>query len=251
MIDIWIGYDAREAVVYAVCEFSLRARTTDPLRIQPIGQPAGMYTRRWHLDDSGRRVDSQDGRPFSTEFAFSRFLVPALMKYQGWAIYCDCDFLFQADVARLWGLRDVRFAVQCVQHRHAPSPGSKMDGRSQAAYPRKNWSSLVLWNCAHPANGALTVDAVNARPGRWLHGFQWLPDAAIGALPVEWNWLSGWSPVDAEPMAVHYTVGGPWFAECQDVPLADRWTSERERMRAADAQSLLRLTVPETAQSAG
>ncbi|HEX7928048.1 MAG TPA: hypothetical protein VF678_10675, partial [bacterium] len=238
MIDIWIGADAREAAAYDVCAYSLESRASASLRIRPIGQPPELYRRTWHTDAAGRRIDDADGRPFSTDFAFSRFLVPALMQYQGWALYCDCDFLFQEDVAALWALRDPRFAVQCVQHRHAPAPGPKMDGRSQEPYPRKNWSSLVLWNCTHPANRTLTVDAVNTQPGRWLHGFAWLPDDAIGTLPERWNWLSGWSSRDVEPAAIHYTGGGPWFENCLTVPLAERWIAEAGRMKRAAAVRL-------------
>ena len=228
-MDIFVGYDSREAEAFDVCRFSLLARSSIPLRIQPLGQPEGLYRRTWHME-SGQRVDDRDGRPFSTEFAFSRFLVPAIMNGSGWALYCDCDFLFLDDVAQLIELRDSRFAVQCVKHQHEPRPSLKIFGSAQVAYPRKNWSSLVLWNCAHPANRALTVDAVNSQPGRWLHGFSWLKDEDIGALPEVWNWLSGWSSPDIAPKAVHYTGGGPWVDDCRAVPLADLWLAEREAM---------------------
>ena len=236
-MDIWIGFDPREAEAAAVCEFSLRARTAQPLQVRMLGQPPA-YRRPWHTDAAGRRIDDQDRRPFSTDFAFSRFLVPALMEYQGWALYCDCDFLFQADVAALWALRDPRYAVQCVHHRHAPRDAAKMEGAAQQAYPRKNWSSLVLWNCAHPANRALTADVINAEPGRWLHGFSWLADDLIGALPEAWNWLAGWSLEVIAPLAIHYTGGGPWFEAHRTVPLAGRWLAERDALVATTVRGL-------------
>lgn len=111
-----------------------------------------------------------------------------------------------------------------------------MDGAAQTVYPRKNWSSLVLYNCGHPANRALTPALVNAESGAFLHRFQWLDDALIGALPETWNWLEGWcaEPADGLPKAIHYTRGGPWFKEWQDVAHADLWLSERARVELAE-----------------
>jgi hypothetical protein len=229
-MDIFIGYDPREEHLFQVCRYSLVRRASQPLEIRPLGMPPGLYSRTWHEGPGGQRIDDADGRPFSTDFSFSRFLVPALMDYSGWALFCDCDFLFLADVAELFALRDASRAVQCVQHRHRPRHTQKKEGVAQTRYPRKNWSSLVLWNCGHPAHRALTPAEVNSRPGGWLHGFGWLEDGLIGGLPEAWNWLSGWSPETTAPKAVHYTEGGPWLAKYRGVPYADAWLSERARM---------------------
>ena len=228
---VFIGYDPREAEAFSVCAHSLNSRASVPLEVRAIGQPAGLYRRTWHEDAEGQRIDDQDGRPFSTDFAFSRFLVPALLSYEGWALYCDCDFLFLEDVAALLALRDPRYAVQCVRHDHRPGESHKMDGRAQTRYARKNWSSLVLWNCGHPAQRALTVEEVNTRPGAWLHGFQWLRDEEIGALPEAWNWLDGWSPGHLPAKAVHFTRGGPWFPGCETGPYTQAWLAERTEWR--------------------
>lgn len=236
-MKVFIGYDAREDLAYRVCEYSLRRHASLPLEVLPLGQPAGLYHRTWHRDAAGHRVDDRDGRPFSTDFAFSRFLVPALVGYDGWALYCDCDFLFRADVAELIALRDARYAVQCVKHDHRPAESSKMDGQAQTRYPRKNWSSLVLWNAGHPAHRGLTVEDVSTRPGAWLHGFRWLQDGEIGELPESWNWLAGWSRNVGTIHAVHFTGGGPWFPEAA-VPFADEWVGERDRMQAEEARRI-------------
>lgn len=231
-LRIYIGWDRREDEAYQVCKLSIVRRTSAPVHITSlkindlIGR--GLYRRTWTRNQKGQRIDSRDGKPFSTDFSFTRFLVPALQNYRGYALFCDCDFLFRADVAELFDFTrsDPGRAAWCVKHQHDPKELVKMDGQEQTRYRRKNWSSLVLWNCAHPAHRALTTEAVNEKPGSWLHGFEWLKDEEIGSIPVEWNWLEGWSPPSIQPKAVHYTRGGPWFEEYKNVQHATAWTSE-------------------------
>lgn len=191
----------------------------------------GLYWRpwRWATEDEGFghvKVDQFDGRPFSTDFAFTRFLVPALMSLwqrSGPALFVDCDFLFREDIANLFMLFDPSKTIQVVQHRYEPLETVKMDGQVQQVYPRKNWSSLILWNCdkAH-----LPVSVVNGWSGRKLHGFDWVTDGQIGNLPEEWNWLEGHSSPRLDPHAVHFTRGGPWFEEWQNVAYANEWLAE-------------------------
>lgn len=235
---VYIGHDRREHVAYEVCRASIERRCSDAARIVRLDDDsvrhAGIYARGWKTKN-GQRIDVGDGRPFSTDFAFSRFLVPALNLYQGWALFCDCDFLFTADLAGLFRLADDRYAIMCVKHEHDPVETSKMDGVSQGRYRRKNWSSLVLWNCEHAANRTVTLDCVNKMPGRWLHAFEWLKDEHIGDLPRSWNWLAGVDPEPPElPCGIHYTLGGPWFADYQNVPYADLWRAERDSRRTGE-----------------
>ena len=166
----------------------------------------------------------------STEFTYSRFLVPALNKYKGWAIFCDCDFIFFEDVSKILENIDNSKAVYCVQHDYTPKEKHKMDGQKQTIYPRKNWSSLILFNCSHPSNKKLNIDIVNSETGSFLHQFKWLKDSEIGSLDERWNWLEGWTSNhnNKKPFAVHYTRGGPWFDEWQDVEFAKEWISERD-----------------------
>ena len=249
---VFIGYDPREDEAYRVCARSLHARSSVPLDISPLEQPPHLYRRTWHENDAGQRIDDLDGKPFSTAFAFSRFLVPALTKHTGWALYCDCDFLFLGDVAALFALREERYAVQCVQHDHQPAEALKMDGRAQTRYFRKNWSSLVLWNGGHPAHAALSVDAVNTNPGAWLHGFRWLSDAQIGALPEAWNWLDGWSSPEVKAKAVHFTSGGPWMPGHRPGRYTKAWLSERDLLaRDSAARSYPSIPTPPTRPAAG
>ena len=237
LLTVYIGYDQREHEAYEVCRASLERRSSIPLKIVRLDQAflrhAGIFSRASFMR-KGQRIDLLDGKPFSTDFSFTRFLVPPINLYQGWALFCDCDFLFTADIAGLLAYADDRYAVMCVKHDHDPIEKMKMDGMMQTKYRRKNWSSLVLWNCAHASNRVLTLESVNRMHGQWLHAFEWLQDGLIGELPVTWNWLSGVSdplPENAVPNAIHFTLGGPWFENCQDVPFADLWRQERDSRR--------------------
>lgn len=225
-LRIYVGWDSREDIAYQVCKLSLEANASRPLDVRPIRQEEvraqGLYTK--------------DRDPLaSTEFTYTRFLVPTLAGFRGWALFCDCDFLWLGDVAQLFALADDRYAAMCVHHDHRPTETTKMDGCTQTVYPRKNWSSMVLWNCGHPANAGLTADVVNRESGAYLHRFQWLDDALIGAVPETWNWLEGWcaKPADAAPPnVIHYTRGGPWFDNWQDVDYGQEWRDWRDRYNA-------------------
>lgn len=229
--SVFIGWDSREDIAYQVCRSSMLRRTSQPVQVTALRQAElrrqGLY---W------RRPDPLA----STEFTYTRFLVPALAGYRGWALFCDCDFLWLADVHELWQLIDDRYALMCVQHEHRPRETKKMDGVAQTVYPRKNWSSLMLLNCGHPAMAALTPDVVNAQTGAFLHRMQWLTDDLIGGLPETWNWLDGWSarPEHGTPNVVHFTRGGPWFENWQDVDYGELWLGEKatyERTRPLDS----------------
>lgn len=218
---IYVGWDSREDIAYQVCRHSLERRASIPVAVQPLRQ------------DDLRRTGLYDRAPdplASTEFTYTRFLVPALAGYRGWAMFCDCDFLWLGDVAELIARIDDRYAVMCVHHDHRPTETVKMDGQVQTSYPRKNWSSLILYNCGHPANARLTADVVNRETGKFLHRFSWLDDSLIGAVPETWNWLEGWcrKPDIGHPKVVHYTRGGPWFDNWQTVDYADLWRAEEQ-----------------------
>ncbi len=183
--------------------------------------------------------DMLDGRKFSTQFSHTRFLVPDLMNYQGWALFMDSDMVMLSDIRKLFALCDDKYAVMCVKHNHVPPHGAnKMDGREQLRYHRKNWSSFTLWNCGHPANAGVSKEYVNFAQGRDLHSFAWLNDALIGELPYSYNYISGVSPKALRenndingrwPVdCIHYTEGGPWFDSCKDVPHAQIWVEEYE-----------------------
>lgn len=225
-LPIYIGWDPREDPAYHVCVKSLLAHASIPIRPIQLRQDhlraQGLFWRPQRLRQPGLGADMLDERPFSTEFAFTRFLIPFLER-SGWAVFCDLDFLWRADIAELMEQINEGCAVMCVHHHHEPPGGIKMDGVAQTAYKRKNWSSMVLWNCSHPAHSRLTLEAVNGQPGGWLHGFQWLKDYEIGEVGEEWNWLCGHSSPEIDPRAVHFTQGIPLWPEYYNEPYADEW----------------------------
>lgn len=164
----------------------------------------------------------------STDFAISRFLVPHLAGYAGWSVYMDSDMLTLEDPAALWALRDDRFAVMVVKHAHGPRETTKFLGEVQRPYPRKNWSSVILFN--NPRCRALTAAYVNTAPGLDLQQFRWLEDSEIGELPARWNHLVDVAPHDPNAALVLYTLGGPYFPETRDCGYADEWRAEHALM---------------------
>jgi hypothetical protein len=215
-MKIFIGWDSREDIAYQVCKRSLEKHTSVPLEIQPIKQnemrEKGLY---WREHD-----------PFSsTEFSFTRFLVPYLAGYKGWAVFMDCDFFWRGDVAGLMDYANPYYGAVVVKHDYKPKETHKMDGKVQHQYPRKNWSSLILFNCEHLHIKAVTPELVNRESGMFLHQIRFLWDACIGELPIAYNYLEGWHTRNdcPNPVAVHFTRGGPWFRDYVDVEYGDEW----------------------------
>lgn len=235
-MSIWVGFDPRptETQGYAVARASIRRTLTVPvpvcgLRLSTL-QAMGMYYRPTEIRD-GRLWDVISGAPMATEFAISRFLVPH-MAHGGWALFVDADVMARESLLRLFELADKRYAVMCVKHDHQPTSAIKMDGQVQTSYERKNWSSVMLWNVAHPANRALTVGAVNRERGLWLHQLSWLDDSQIGELAPEWNHLVGERPANPEAKLVHFTAGLPNQTGYENCEFADEWRAELWRWAA-------------------
>lgn len=226
-IPIFIGYDPRERAATNVLIDSLYQHSTQPLAIIP------MVTQQ--LEKLGVYYRERDPKQ-STAFSFTRFLVPYLMDYKGWAIFMDCDMLCKSDISELWALRDDRFSVLCVQHNHVPDNTVKFLGEVQSTYPKKNWSSLMLFNCSRCQ--VLTPEYINTASGLDLHRFNWLSNEdQVGSLPLgRWNYLIDVQkpndrPVDeGGPALLHWTLGGPWFREqrTKGGPLAAEWFSARD-----------------------
>ncbi len=220
-INFFIGYDSKEDIAYRVCKYSLLKRASTKVNVISL-----------KLDELiSKKLYTRNVDPLaSTQFTYSRFLVPRLMNFKGWAIFCDCDFIFLNDISNIIKNLDNNKAVYCVKHDYTPKEKHKMDGQKQTIYPRKNWSSFIVFNCSHPSTRKLSVDTVNSQSGAYLHQFKWCEDDEIGSLDERWNWLEGWtsSHNQKEPFAVHYTRGGPWFSEWQDVEFANEWKKERD-----------------------
>jgi hypothetical protein len=227
-LRVFIGYDPREAEAYRVAEHSIRRHASIRVDVQPLIldqlQQAGLYKRPTERRE-GRLWDGISAAPMATEFALTRFLVPHLAGYRGWALYFDCDFLWRDDVAELLAFADERYALMCVPHAHRSNSTAKMDGQVQTDYYRKNWSSLMLVNCAHLAHAG-QLDRVNRWPGLWLHQFRWTQAEDVGWLPEAWNWLEGISKPLAATCAVHYTRGLPSMPGYENSAFAAEWREE-------------------------
>lgn len=218
MINVYIGYDSREAIAYNVLSHSIQRLASEPVSIAPLrlSQLKGILTRERHPLQS-------------SDFSFSRFLTPYLSGYEGWSIFMDCDMVMLDDIAGLYGLRDERYAVMVVKHVHVPKETVKFLGEPQSKYEKKNWSSVILFNNARCR--ALTPDYVNKAPGLDLHQFKWLGnDDLIGALPDRWNHLVGYNPPRKDAALVHYTLGGPYFDKYRTCEYAKEWFAERDAM---------------------
>lgn len=239
--SIYVGYEPREEEAFAVCLHSIRRRLTGHIPIHGLRlrelKNRGLYYRPTETrGTNGKKQlwDTISDAPMATEFSISRFLVPHLAQ-RGLALFMDCDMLVRADLNSLFSLCTSQeafddYAVWCVHHQYAPTAVAKMDGQMQTIYSRKNWSSVMVFDCDHKANAALTPRMVNTLPGRDLHAFCWLKDEQIGSLEEKWNWLAGHSSKSIVPSIIHMTTGGPWFPEYATVDYADDWRKERDHM---------------------
>lgn len=227
VVQVFIGYDPVETVAWHVLAHSILARSSLPVSITPVNlrNIAHLFGREWDPKQSN-------------EFSFSRFLVPYLCDYQGWAIFMDCDMLCLSDIAKLWALRDTDYTVSVVKNEHVVAPGqeAKYLGRPQTGYVRKNWSSMMLLNNAECVK--LTPDYVSTAHGLDLHQFKWIEDdTKIGPLPRSWNHLVGVNEPNKDAQLVHYTLGGPWFNEFRDCEYASKWRKELEATLKCDQRS--------------
>lgn len=218
-LRIFIGYDSKEPIAYHVLAHSILRRTTIPVTIAPValGHLGGIYTR-------------ERGPLESTEFSLSRFLVPYLSGYRGFSVFMDCDMLCQVDIGQLLVeiMRNRGKGLWVCQHEYVPKSDRKFLDQIQTAYPRKNWSSFMVFN--NEACQALTPRYVNTATGLELHRFAWLPDEKLGSLPLAWNWLVGEYDVNPGAYVLHYTLGGPWFEATRDCDHAKEWLAELEHM---------------------
>jgi hypothetical protein len=217
-LRIFIGYDSREPVAYHVFAHSILARASQPVAIIPLKQDVLRLSGAYWRD-----IDAHA----ATEFSLTRFLVPYLSGYKGRSIFADCDMLAQADiVADLLPLVDQQADVFVCQHDYAPTAHVKMDGQQNAAYPKKNWSSFMVFNNAHCR--MLTPEYVNSATPAQLHRFEWAH--SVGSLPLEWNWLVGEYAPNAKRKILHYTLGGPWFRDYRNCDGATEWREELSQM---------------------
>ena len=213
-IPVFVGYDPREAIAYHVCVNSIIRNSSQPVAIVPVALNLFRDYSETHTDGSNH-------------FIYTRFLVPYLCDFSGHAIFIDGDMIVRGDIAELWAMRNAALDVQVVKHDYKTRMPVKYLGAKNEDYPRKNWSSVILWNCNSFPNRKLTPDFVQHATGSELHRFSWLEDHRIGELPSEWNWLPDEYGPNADAKLLHYTLGTPCFHEFADTPQANEWHRER------------------------
>ena len=208
MITVWIGYDRQfEANI--------------PVETQSVSRHARSVSIKYlHLDKIKELTRPRDPHQ-TTDSAFTRWMIPYLAGYKGWHLYLDSDMMVCDNLEELWRLTDDSKAVMVVKHADKHQDGTKFNGQLQSNYPRKNWSSVILFNAEKCRT--LTPEYVNQAPGLDLHQFKWLPDGLIGELPPRWNHLVGIDSPDPNPGIIHWTLGGPWFSEYANVEHAEKW----------------------------
>jgi lipopolysaccharide biosynthesis glycosyltransferase len=214
MITVFVGYDPREAIAYHTCVNSIIRLASKPVAIVPLALNLLPDYTETHADASNT-------------FVYSRFLVPHLMGYQGQAIYLDGDMILKDDIVKLWKLLDTTKSVQVVKHDYQTCSNIKYLGNKNEDFPRKNWSSVILWNCTDVAHRILTPEFVSQKLGSYLHRFSWIADDKIGELPIEWNWLPDEFGINAQAKLLHYTLGVPGFKEYAVGPHTAEWHQER------------------------
>ena len=210
MINLYVGYDEREAIAYHVFCHSVIKNTSLPVKITPLVLSQLKEFNETHQDRSN-------------DFVYSRFLTPYLNEFDGWAIFADGDMICQADLKELIGMADPNKAIMVVKHDYQTKASIKYLGNINENYPRKNWSSVILWNCSHPKHKILTPEFVSNQTGKFLHRFSWLDDNDIGELPVEWNWLACEYEKNTDAKLIHYTLGTPCFKDFRDTDMAEIW----------------------------
>ena len=215
-LKVYVGYDNREQIAFDVCVHSIQSRS-DVNVIKLASEDIHEYVRPYANQ--------------STDFTYSRFFVPFLNNFEGYAIFCDCDFIFLDDPKKLLQYINPELAVSVVKHpMYVPNSDIKMDNVAQITYRRKNWSSLMVFNCEHPLTRILAPAIVNKAQGSYLHQFQWVPDKYIGSIPIDWNCLDDYYHVD-NPKAIHYTDGGPWFPGYEDTMYSKHWYNEYNNLQ--------------------
>jgi len=214
IIPVFIGYDPREAIAFHVCANSIIRNASRPVTIVPLALNLFKDYTETHTDGSN-------------QFIYSRFLVPHLMQYTGHAIFIDGDMIVRGDIAELWDLRNVNTDVQVVKHDYQTRMSEKYLGSKNENYPRKNWSSVMIWNCNSFPNRGLTPKFIEKATGAELHRFSWIDDARIGELPPEWNWLPDEYGLNLNAKLLHYTLGTPCFHDFADSPQSNEWHRER------------------------
>mgnify|MGYP001459097508 CR=1 FL=1 len=218
-LRIYIGFDERETIAWHVLVNSIMDSSSKPVTFMPL-----------NLKNLNSFDLAKEDKRASNSFSYSRFLVPFLSGFNGKAIFMDCDMLMTTDIYQiLEETENLSKAVHLVKHDYKSKVTEKYLGNKQENYPRKNWSSFVVWNCSHAKNKILTPEYIKSASPAHLHRFLWLEDSEIGELERDWNWLVTEYEVTNQtplPKNIHWTLGGPYFNEYADSDFSDLWRDQ-------------------------
>jgi hypothetical protein len=244
---IWVGYDAREHTPFQVCKHTLEKYATVPIKVHKLHhkdlRKQGYFNREWHVDREGQYIDTLDGKPFSTHFSHTRFLVPELWRNEPdidkapLAMFLDCDMIALSDIKNLFALIEEKrlknnksSPLYCVHHEYKPLEKKKMDGAAQTSYNRKLWSAVMVFDMENEDNAFLTPEMVNSETGNRLHNFCWVRDLdKLGTIPESWQFIPNHSEKNSPKIDIlHLTLGGPWFPDYKDCRYSGLWYKEYE-----------------------
>jgi len=218
MIRVFIGYERAEEIAFHVLAHSLMKQCSEPISITPVNSRQLKFHREWDIKQSN-------------DFAFTRWLVPYMCGYTGKAIFMDCDMLARDDIAKLWNETELTKPVHVVKHDYTPKTKTKFLGNPQTTYERKNWSSVMVFNCSHSECKKLTPEYVEKASGLDLHQFKWVADDRIGEISKEWNHLVGEYDPNPNAKLAHFTIGGPWFHEHMGCEFSEEWWDMHDDMK--------------------
>ena len=219
MLKIFVGFDGKvEPVAYHTFCQSIIEKSSIPVSFTPLALNTLSEYKETHTDGSNA-------------FIYSRFLVPYLCDFKGMALFVDGDMICRTDIAEILWEHDQDEAVKVVKHYYQTKHPVKYLGAKNEDYPKKNWSSVMLWNCGHHLNKQLTPKFVMEKPGKYLHRFEWLKhEDQIGKLDNKWNWLETEYEYNPEAKLIHHTLGTPCFKDYQSTDYSQEWWDTYQRM---------------------
>ena len=245
---IFVGYDERQHEPFLVAKHSLESLAKVPIKVHKMHHKdyrlQKLFTRKWTVEENGQYTDVLDGKPFSTQFSHSRFLVPELWRRikdedkNPLVMFVDCDFVWTSDIGIMFKeleMKKIRnkstTPVYCVHHNYKPTTLVKMDTVEQTSYNKKLWSSMMVFDMDHEDNSKLTKDCVNVESGNWLHSFNWVENPnSLGIIDESWNFIPDHSEKNTSVInAIHYTEGGPWFKEYRQCSYGNLWWNTYEK----------------------
>jgi hypothetical protein len=210
-LNIYVGYDSNMNDLEGVCKLSILKSIEESLGGGKWNnylefKPEIKILDIAKLPDYNREYANQ-----STEFTYSRFLIPYLENYEGFSLFVDNDFIFTKTPLSMFNYLSPDDAVACIKYPHYEHDATKFDGEVNIDYPCKLWSSMMFFNNGHEDCKKLTPEVVNTWTGKQLHQFEWTDK--ISEIPQKYIFVEGYDNPEEkwDYTGIHYTRGGPWI----------------------------------------